>query len=515
MGEMIGKIMLGIIRLLVIAGLLFCIFNIVAPEYYFSLPVYKEVISIALSAVVLLAISYFVNKIKGKSVYKIFRIIMWVIWIMIQVVYIYVSYSTYNADAAAVREIVNAYLSPDKVLVEGNFYFDYLCRYVNNIPIVILEYIVIRAARVLGFAMSLESECLLLCILAGVFADLAILFTSILTNKLAGKDASTIAFLLSVFLVGLSEPATILYTDIVSLWTIPASWFFILCAFDYEGKKRITFVILSSVIASIGILFKPQAIIVLIAAFVISIVFALLKKELKGKKYILLFVIVSLLLYKAEGGIVDNWTYGHIASKEYIEDHEFVFWHYLNMGLNDEHKGAYYAPDVDLMWNTIGKQEKKEACIASIRNRLDSRSFNELIMFWKEKVVGAIHDGSFSAPTIWKGDLINTDARYVGIQDILIPKNGGWTRGIGRIVQTLYVLLFGAVLVSICMNIIRGNKSGIIRKLFTDIVGLSILGDLLFILLLEQNHRYLYIMLPLMIVETAIVFQVIGRGNNE
>lgn len=497
----------NVLRIVIIVYLIFVFFNIIASGD----SLIKNFLYFSLTIIGVGGLYYGGAKISSFKFYGTCIKILWIFWFVIQSIYIMAVASTYNSDAHAMHVLADL-IQEKTVLEEGNFYFDYITRYVNNIPLAILEIEIIKLIRYFCADISFEQECIILSYVAACFADLAILFITKTSKELGGECAELISFILGLLMIGISEPATIFYSDIVALWTVPFGIFFFIRMLKSVQKIRAVNILLIGFI-SMGILIKPQVIIFWIATLMIGIIYSL-KREDKSKIRKLVFLsILVLVVYRLENTMVEQWTYSNIASKEYIQDHEFIFLHYINMGLNDNSMGAYDGDDVTLTWNTVGKGEKIEYYYTSIQNRIASKGIKGLLIFWNRKLIDAVKDGSFSAPGIWKGEIINSSGIALIIQYYLMPKNEGWQHGIGVIIQNIYLLLLLFSAFAVCVNLYRKQN-----ELLYDIVGLSVIGDFLFIISFEQNPRYMYVMLPGMITVFSTTISRINyicrRGRN-
>ena len=169
------------------------------------------------------------------------------------------------------------------------------------------------------------------------------------------------------------------------------------------------------------------------------------------------------------------------------------------MGLN-EYFGAYSVDDVDFTGNISGLEEKKTALKLSIRQRLENKSLKDLIVYENHKVVLAIQNGTFSQDMVWKGQLLNHSTLALRLQPYFVASYPQWKNGLGLIIQILYIFV-----IILCLYAeIRYLYSGIwFEESFIQIMTVSLIGGICFIILLERNMRYFYSMLPILIVLTA------------
>lgn len=510
----IGSVMMIIIRIVVIFFITFFGIKICGSIFVgFDKPLYVFVLAFLVIGI-LAYVMILPKKIKGNRLFLTF----FTMWCIFQIIYIFNIYCKFTSDLAAVQTIADMYVLGDGSLTEGNWYYDYISWYPNNVPIVFIEIGIIRLLRLLGIY-NIQCETLALSLFAGLLADLAIYFTAESARLLTKNEWVRIpTLMLGILLIGFSEPAAILYTDILSLWTIPFGIVLVIKMLDKSrelviNKSMIIYVILISLVWGGGILVKPQVIIVVIATFMVGIIYSLCKCN--ERKVILLVLIgcCSLLCYRVEKVMVDNWAYTHIAPKEYFDDHRFLFLHYINMGLNPDSNGFYSEDDVNLMRNTLGVEEKKEVLLSSIRSRLKEKGFLGTVKFMVNKVAMIINDGNFSDPYIWRGEFYNESEIAKKIQSYCVEGGEGWYDGLGIVIQITYLISLLLSVIGVILNFF--SKGNFRERVFIDVEGLALFGGVLFIMLFEENKRYFYVMVPILVIGFVLVFKNLNYSESK
>ena len=415
------------------------------------------------------------------------KIILWGIWLIIQIIYIGSTWSYTDSDAGVIG--MAAYnLSQGEEMLEW-LRDSYLPFYPNNVVYCML---LTGFHSLFGWAYSFEQSWLVTAILAGVFADLAIFWIVKLIGRVCGKQYYTLAFICACFLVGLSEEGSILYTDIITLWTIPCSIYYIhnICSNMGGLKNTLKSLVLAGGCLGFGFTMKPQVCILPIA---FSIVY-LLRHVQTNKKVIVnlsIFLLTFLIVNTSMDYCGRQWFYDQfpeeINAKQYIDEREFSALHFINMGLNEQTLGAYSEADVETSKITIGKKEKQKVWLTEISSRLSEKGL-EVISFWNKKVLYSIQNGTFSQELIWKGKLLCQSDFVKRIAKYFVSVNKEWKNGLGALIQTGYMIMF--VFVAFGALIRRKFKATIL------ISEIALIGIVLFLLLFERNIRYFYTMLP-------------------
>lgn len=425
----------------------------------------------------------------------------WLVWFVLQGLYIYSTYSQTGSDSFVVS--YHAWNITHN-LESDEFFWQYFARYQNNIPLLIL---LLGCCKLLGNLLSYSNLWMVLAITAALFADLAIYWTVKLSGAICKRKTSILfAFVSAVLFIGLSEEASIIYSDIAVLWTIPCSLYFYFMAFE-KRKKVFRNVVLSGIVIGLGGVFKPQVFVVAVSIFIIRGLYLIYwrnnKVSISNLKYLISFFTMMLFVYFSLFHI-SYYLYASILpeqynGKNYLVEQKYPIAHWINMGLN-EYFGAYSVDDVDFTGNISGLEEKKTALKLSIRQRLENKSLKDLIVYENHKVVLAIQNGTFSQDMVWKGQLLNHSTLALRLQPYFVASYPQWKNGLGLIIQILYIFV-----IILCLYAeIRYLYSGIwFEESFIQIMTVSLIGGICFIILLERNMRYFYSMLPILIVLTA------------
>lgn len=426
------------------------------------------------------------------------KLLFWllcIIWLFVQVIYVYMTYSQNGSDAY----VVNYYAYWNAKREIEDFYYYYLAHYQNNIG---LTFILSGIYKILGCFISFlfDQTWVILAVISALFADVAIVFTVLFSQKYLGRKFDCFALMFACTLIGLSEEGTVFYSDIISLWTIPC--FFYLVCLSMKQKRRIIRIveyILMGVVLGIGGWLKPQVLICFIA-----LVCYLIVCEGALKKKVSLFLIVGIALFLTRfslNSLAIGWYQEGLPNRfnevnQFMEDNNFPMLHWMNLGMNYETLGTYNVDDVVNTEKIVGYNNKKEYLQNSIKNRLKSHSIMEWLIFMNNKVVYSLQNGSFSAGKAWKEKALNNTTMAQRLQNYLDPADENYFDHVGIIVQCVYCLCLAGMIRTAKSNMKRENGEDIVQY-----VGeISLIGVILFLVLFERNIRYFYSFIPLVIV---------------
>ncbi|WP_270848273.1 hypothetical protein [Ruthenibacterium lactatiformans] len=415
----------------------------------------------------------------------------------IQMFYVWCVYSQVDSDAYAVNYIAYHFVRGD-LSNQSLFWTEYLSYYTNNMPITQL---LVSAYRCYLPA-TLEDSWLLLSGLAAFLADLAIFFVYKLVKLLLGSRMAIVAFFLSVPMIALSESGSIFYTDIVALWTIPAALYILLRIKNTSFQKRWIRCCVAAAVLAFGTWTKPQVAVSVIALCIVWVL-DIIRPSASGKvklallaELLLVFFIFTFLLQTSTQVALNT-----VVGKDLVERNEFPMQHFIAMGLNRQSNGAYDERDVQETKEKVGIEAKKKFLHEKIATRIETMGVGGLAIHLNKKLIQGVGNGTFTQGKTWKGVLLNTSPTAVTIQNWFVVDTEGWKMVTSVWIQSGYLLIMLCITHSSLYALLSSKKE---RKkelfLATNIIRIALIGIVLFLLLLECNLRYLYTMMPLMIV---------------
>lgn len=326
-----------------------------------------------------------------------------------------------------------------------------------------------------------------------LMVDIAFFFSCLIGKRVLHSKGLVIYIILSCLLFLFSPWLTVSYTDTLCM---PFPMIGLYCYLKHtEAKKRWQRFFFLSIMAlsfSVGYLFKPTPIILMIAIFIIYL-FAQKPPLLKRVAVIVLSVVVvfassQIMLHSMQGFFQGSYN------KEESERIRFPVTHFLMMGLNTDNGnyGAYSGADVALTESVDGQDAKRKLNMQIYKERMQELGFFNYLSFLAQKMVYTFNDGNFNF-TI-EGAMI-TDPPYdysplgKALQEIYTGDKS--LRALYEIYanSVWFVIL---VLIAFACLIKSSYKSNLVA-----ILRLCVLGLALFLMLFETRSRYLFWCAPI------------------
>lgn len=268
------------------------------------------------------------------------------------------------------------------------------------------------------------------------------------------------------------------YTNTFSIPFLMGILYITLRIKGYDSRrKKVTYGILYGFISMVGIMLRPTVLIGVIA----SIIYLLLRGQHRKK---ILFYAVSIAVLGITYVSVKSVETSHLSDTTY--EKSFPPTHWIMMALNGE--GGYNGADVQYTKQFKTKEEKIEANLEEIQNRVCDQGVVGLTLLAKQKIIRVWADG------VDESDALNRkDIRFVpSFLYIYGDKNG---------IFTLYRQIFRATTFFLILVSLWSQK----RRQWDKseyLYLLTLLGAILFFLLWEANKKYnisfMYVLILLM-----------------
>lgn len=446
-------------------------------------------------AIIMLAI--FIKNKYNKKTPKWMKIVLWALLIIIQIGYVVILYRQIGFDCGVV-------IGSAKDLIAGTFdNVQYFSTYTNNMFLLLFFEIFFRLAHLINFKKDL-----MVAIIINIIAiDVAIWLISKVCTKIFGEKYSFISYMISVPMIGITPYIAVAYTDTLSLPFTVGAFYGYLC---YKQNKKIKHLIYITICGIIGLLIKPTNIIILIAILLIELINLIMKETSKtlGKINIKICVKNTLAIVLTAGIIYGGFSiYKQVRlekyiSKQDIENNAFSMTHFFMMGLKPtDAEGKYYGhynqDDVDNTAAHIGKKAKKEYNIIEAKNRLKNMGIKGYISFLYDKYTWIISDGTFFYGN--EGHFYTTEPFFKEglakiVQEYSFQGRQGYRNITVNILQTYWCVVLIFATLGTIIKFIKKEKDEI------NILRLSIIGIIAFILLFEARSRYLINYVPIMII---------------
>lgn len=362
---------------------------------------------------------------------------------------------------------------------------NYFMVYPNNISWTFFLSVVFKISNVL----SLEDPYFLLVLVNCILVNMTGVFLYLVCCKIT--DSYFISFLtwglFAVFL-GVSPWIVIPYTDTAAMLIS------IFVLFIYTGGQEVSSIKWMSIcfLCMFGASIKPTVFILFISIIIIEIC----KNKKKIKEVIIktmmigisiLLVNFSLTMIRSQMGIIPD------------SNKEMSYLHYIMMGLNDETTGVFSSEDVPYTLSFDSAEEKKEANIRVIKDRLQTFGPVNYLKFINKKCLVNYNDGTFAwgvEGDFFKGISYNSGGKVQRmLKEIYYPEGDKYSL-YTYISQSIWLMILGGCFIEGILSLKRPSKE-------RCVVFLSIIGITLFNLLFEARARYLLLYVPFFILLTG------------
>lgn len=415
----------------------------------------------------------------------------------------------------------------------GEDFWTYYYMYPNNTFLLVCEAVFIKIVlKVLPTASGTIVYYLLLCINV-IVINMTLLCLYALAKAFWGGKWAWITLIGGIFLFGLNPWLTVFYSDVLAM-IFPVLFLWLLLKFKQAKSvwAKLLFLASGGMCLAIGISLKPTVVIVGIAAFICVVVYLLSSCRQKMKKLLGVCLCIGILLVGFITGhaVIQKFTtfslspYGWDAKGD--KNIEFPWTHFLMMGATENEiwpgTNYYGAWDIDTVVYTQsfkGYAQKEKANITGYLNQVKSYGAIGYLGFLNHKLNWVLGDGSFfwgREGVFYRGITRNLaesqgtlgkwmkDALYLGSaknQRFSEFQQGLWL---------LYLLLLAAS---------GWAKEDEKQKSLIDVLKLSIMGIILFLLLFEGRSRYLILYLPFFLLLGVLVerglIEKISDGKSE
>ena len=352
----------------------------------------------------------------------------------------------------------------------------YLVRYPNNVPFTLLLSALYRVCYLtLGYVPKMVPI-----VLNCVAINLSVLFTALTTKKLFGNKQALVTLALCMLFAPYYTYTAYYYTDSLSMPFLIGGVYLFVSAIKSENKyKRYALLLAFGGVVFLG--FKMKA--TVIFALICGLIYVLLKFSIKKVATISLAVIVG---FSTVGAVYSTSVNSlNLYTKEQSYECEYPFTHWIMMGLKE--LGHYNLEDSKFTDSFENKDEKQNANIREIKNRIEDFGVKGLIFHTVKKAVWMWEDGTYFI----SHHLEKTD-NWNPLHSLVLDK--------GSYHNVFYIYSCGFQLFLIVMMILSALKGCIKPKVNKTILLKGLLFSILiFLLIWEARSRYLYNFTPVFI----------------
>ena len=456
---------------------IFSILTLVNIFHLFTESAFVVVENIFISAIILLlfiAINYFLcNKIKKINI-KIILISLIIVFLVLEILSIYFFKVKYNWDFKWIMDSAKDIAT--KGTTENIFYFKI---FPNNLGVLI---IVTLAMKIFGGA-EIGAY-----IINTIFICLAVIFAILSSQKIAGEKCALITMILLLCVAPLYLYSPIVYTDTLSVaFPVMTLYLWMVAKEQKEKSLKRYFILLvgNSIISALGYCIKPIAAIVFVAIIIDELFMN--KKNIKD-------IFIEIIIFVMIISIFNLITSKVIIKDNRKNEYEYPITHWIMMGLGKPENeggtsigyGAYNQKDSDYTASSGNYEEKKQANIKKIKERLKDFGIKDYCMFLLKKCKYVWNDGTYYVLKVIGWDTINTES--IPYKIVLGEKSNISINVMTHINNTLFII----ILINFILDIKKETYNQVNR-----VLGISIVGIAIFLLIWEARSRYIYFMIPI------------------
>lgn len=314
----------------------------------------------------------------------------------------------------------------------------------------------------------------------------ATVITTLIAKKTLGYRGAINALIVMILCCPLYLYVPIVYTDTLVLIVPVLTIYVWLLAKENESKKRkyIYWAILS-IVAMTGFAIKPIAVVTYVA-IIIETLFC----NIKQIKPLLLSILIFLILL---------FGYNFCEEKLIVKDSPWTYpyTHWLMMGLNKPTSeggssigwGAYSEEDNIYTGQVYGVEERKNANIIKIKERLKNFEIEGYISFLFNKFKYVWNDGTYYVFNKIGWDTLNKETV---VYDYVL---GEESKTLHNYIKYFHTFMMFVILGNV---IIKTKKDETSRIMITSMIGTAI-----FLLIWEARSRYIFFLVPILCLLTA------------
>ena len=298
-----------------------------------------------------------------------------------------------------------------------------------------------------------------------------------------------------------------IYNDIIAAaFLTTAVYFFV----RFVKEKYIKYIIIASILLSIGNYFRGIGAIFLIAA----LIYVLLNTKELGIKKAMISLCVMGLIFNIPG-----WTENIVLQATHVVNQSITknsapisMW--LNMGINKDKFGfwddmqSYNIYQVKAKYN---KEKSTELFKKEIKNKFSNASFSDLVKMYYKKIIWIWTEGTYQIDTFGIGNvrifklnqkriIIQQPYSYYTFATKLFKGNSKYRSGLFWILYVMNFLMY-------CFIFIRLINEMKVKRFGEVFLILIILGFIAFYILWEIKSRYIYPVYPLLIILSYMGFK--------
>ena len=410
---------------------------------------------------------------------------------------VFITYHAYFFSVWDARYVLEgarafAYDMPEAISV------DYFSMYPNNLTLAGIYGGLLRLPMCLGAELGEERGLLLLILVQCALNTACGLLLWSLTRRVAeafsdgvtAAQAALVALIAYAVLIGLSPWFLVPYSDSSALI------FPVLLLWLYERLRgRLPSALLLGALGTLAFMIKPQASIPLIAIALCELAALIVRRSKRSAVFLILMGSAFLLVVLPAQSVMERQI-----GIELDSDRAMNPAHYVNMGLNAEHDGAFNMPDLDAVL-AVPAKERTAWCLRTAWARVKEYGVPGMAEHLLRKALVNFADGGFAwGIDFARNDLPVKDERLTPWVRSVVYSDGTRYPALHALEQAVWLLLlvlcpFGAFgLRRLCAE----QETPVPAAML-----LSVIGIIAFNMLFEAKARYVFVMVPVMIAVSA------------
>lgn len=369
---------------------------------------------------------------------------------------------------------------------EGSFtrYYEYYGHFPNNLGAMGFLRLCFGVAKWSGitdfFAVGI--------VINSLFIAGTMLVTSLVCRKLFGSVAGIMAILAFTLCLPFYFMGAAFYTDSLSLlFPVLFYWLYLIWQEKESRRDKWLYAFLMAVVLTVGMLIKFTVSIVLVAVLIDAFInLGLRRMVFLGGVSIITALIVFNLFHA--------YLYTAHLDREQCQELRTPYLHWVMMGL--QNNGYYSSEDYEYT-RSFSSDERSEACLKKIKNRVKKLGFTGLIELFANKAVVCFGDGTYALSDF----LDNSPDKKQDVHEYILYEGKKYT---------YYAEASTGFLLAIYVLGILGTAASLFYRYtgaddaFWQLAPrLSILGILAFLMMWETSGRYFINFVPMFLISAV------------
>ena len=427
-----------------------------------------------LIAVVIMAISHYLNKIKLNKVAKItIMIILILIYVLVQIRWSNTTIGQPSGDQRIIYNMAKDYINENN---ESLYQSEYLSKCPQQRSLLVMYILIMKIVNSTDYVWLY-----LINILSNVLSVFALY---LILNRLSEKyTVNKVLFgILTLTFIPIILLCNFIYGDFIGLAFILFSVYFIM---EYVKKNKKAYAIISAVLAAIALMFRMQYIIFAIAILIYLILNLKKKSVFKELVLMIIYIIIILIPYKLVGDYVSN-------KLDLNKEAAIPTSAYLYMAIYDGERGAGWYSQVSMEIAQTDVENAKNYYPPILKERIRELATHpyDAIKFYKNKIASMWTDSAFQC--IFYNLPVYLDGQPQELYDAAIQESEFYTNYFvnkGTVQIKIYMRAIVFLVFILAMLFLIKNRKDISNEVVLLIT--IFLGGFFFHILWEAKSRYI------------------------